>query len=253
MKFSAHFNTLLQHLSPSKRIETFAEMGYKAFELWGWWETDIDQIANAAQKHNIEVAAICTRFVSLTDASQRTAYLTGLNETLNVCKKLNCNTIISQVGDALPERSRKMQTKSIIEGLKECTKILESTEINLCIEPLNLLVDHKGYFLSTSKHASTIIKAVNHANVSMLFDIYHQHITEGNIINNINAYKNLIGHYHMADYPGRNEPGTGEINFAKIFSAIRTTGYKGYVGLEFFPKVEKQQKMLTEFLEQFNG
>ena len=252
MKFSAHYNTLLQHLTPQERIEAFAKAGFEAFELWGWWDEDIDEIAKVAKDNNIKIAAICTKFISLTDESKRQAYLKGLNETIEVCNQLDCSVIVSQVGDALPKCSRKVQSHSIIEGLMRSADILDPTEINLCIEPLNLLVDHEGYFLSRSDHGCQIVEAVNHPNVSLLFDVYHQQITEGNLINNINTHHKYIGHYHMADHPGRNEPGTGEINYANIFKAIKATGYQGYVGLEFFPTVKKQQEMLKDFLKQFN-
>lgn len=253
MIFSAHFNTLLQHLSPTERIEAFANIGFKAFELWGWWDEDIDEIATAAKKHNLQIAAICTPFVSLTDATKREEYLEGFNKTVKICKQLDVNVIVSQVGDALPKCSRKVQTHSIIEGLIKCADVLDPTEINLCIEPLNLLYDHEGYFLSRSDHASQIIAAVNHPNVSMLFDVYHQQITEGNVINNINTHHTLIGHYHIADNPGRHEPGSGEINYTNVIHAIKDTGYQGYIGLEFTPKVKQQQKMLSAFLKQFRS
>lgn len=251
MIFSAHFHTLLQHLPPVERIEAFAKIGFKAFELWGWWDEDIDEIAATAKKHKLQIAALCTPFVSLTDATKRDEYLTSFAKTVKLCKQLDVNVIISQVGDALPKCSRKVQTHSIIEGLMKCADLLDPTDINLCIEPLNLIYDHEGYFLSRSDHASQIIEAVNHPNISMLFDVYHQQITEGNVINNINTYHPLIGHYHIADNPGRNEPGTGEINYANVIKAIKETGYIGYIGLEFAPKVKQQQKMLADLLKQF--
>ncbi len=122
-----------------------------------------------------------------------------------------------------------------MKALSAAAPIFESGGITAVLEPLNVLVDPKGYYLSSSAQAADIIKEVKSENIKMLFDIYHQQITEGNIINNINQYKDLIGHFHIADNPGRHEPGTGELNYSAIFKAIEKTGYEGFVGLEFAP------------------
>ena len=103
------------------------------------------------------------------------------------------------------------------------------------VEPLNILVNHRGYFLSQSKEAFQIIDEVGSSNVKILFDIYHQQISEGNLIANITANIDKIGHFHVADNPGRHEPGTGEINYTNVFAAIRKTGFDGFVGMEMWP------------------
>ncbi len=233
LKFSAHLDTLLTDLSVADRIAKFAEIGFPAFELWCWWDYDLDELSKSAKENNISIAAICTKFVSLTDANCRNEYLAGLKETISACKQLDCKVIISQVGNELAGVSREQQKQSIIAGLKESAKLLDSTGITLTIEPLNLLVDHAGYFLSRSDEAAEIIEAVGSKSIKMLFDVYHQQITEGNLIPNIRKYISLIGHFHIADHPGRAWPGTGEINYKNVLAAIDDTGYDGYIGLEF--------------------
>ena len=237
LKYSAHLDLFLQDLYVNDRIAKFAELGFPGFELWCWWDEkyNLDEILAAAKKHQLEIAAICTKFITLTDPAFRSEYLAALKDTIRICKKLNCKTIISQVGNELPDKSRKEQKTSLIEGLKESAKILESTGLTLAVEPLNLLVDHAGYFLSTSAEGAEIVQAVNSQSVKMLFDIYHQQITEGNLISNIRKYAPIIGHYHIADHPGRNEPGSGEINYTNVLSAVAETGYNDYIGWEFTP------------------
>jgi hydroxypyruvate isomerase len=95
-------------------------------------------------------------------------------------------------------------------------------------------VNHKGYYLATSAEGFEVIREVGSPAVKLLFDIYHQQITEGNLIANIRAGIDLIGHFHTADNPGRNELGTGEINYRNVFKAIEETGYQGF-GLEYAP------------------
>jgi len=100
------------------------------------------------------------------------------------------------------------------------------------MEMLNTLVDHEGFFLTRTDQAVAILKEVACPNIKLLFDIYHQQITEGNVIRNIRENIQYIGHFHVADNPGRKEPGTGELSYANIFSAIKETGYNGFVALE---------------------
>jgi hydroxypyruvate isomerase len=100
------------------------------------------------------------------------------------------------------------------------------------VEPLNGLVNHPGHYLQRSDEAVQVIDAVDHPQVKLVFDVYHQQITEGNVIRNATSYVDRIHHYHIADNPGRNQPGTGELNYVSILRAIQDTGFDGFVGLE---------------------
>ena len=113
---------------------------------------------------------------------------------------------------------------------------LEKAGITLVVEPLNIRVDHKGYYLYSSDEAAEVIKEVDSSNVKMLFDIYHQQITEGDLIRRIREYIPYIGHFHSAGNPGRNELYDSEIDYKKVFQAIKETGYDGHIGLEYFPR-----------------
>ena len=93
-------------------------------------------------------------------------------------------------------------------------------------------MDHRGYFLTATAEAAAIIDEVQNPAVRVLYDVYHQQITEGNLISTIRQYIDRIGHIHVGDVPGRKEPGTGEINYRNVFRAIRDTGYTGFVVFE---------------------
>lgn len=120
--------------------------------------------------------------------------------------------------------------------MPEESEILKDTGITLVIEPLNTRVDHKGYFLSSSDEAAGILKTVNSPSVKMLFDIYHQQISEGDIIRHIQEYIQLIGHFHAAGNPGRHELYHSELDYNKVIEAISALGYDKYIGLEYFPE-----------------
>lgn len=105
----------------------------------------------------------------------------------------------------------------------------------LVIEPLNTLVDHKGYYLDRSKEGFQIVNEVDSPFVKVLYDIYHMQIMEGNIISTINQNIDKIGYFHAAGVPGRHELYIGELFYFNIFKAIKSTDFKGYVALEYFP------------------
>ena len=121
--------------------------------------------------------------------------------------------------------------------------------MTLVIEPLNTAVDHPGCYLSTSAEAAKIITETDSPSVKMLFDIYHQQITEGDLIRNILRYLPRIGHFHAAGNPGRGTILKGEIHYPAIFEAIDGTSYQGYAGLEYFPAPEDAISSLREIYD----
>ncbi|WP_195542628.1 hydroxypyruvate isomerase family protein [Massiliimalia timonensis] len=210
------------------------EAGLDAFEFWSWWDKDLDQIVEEKEKLGLTVAAMCTKFFSLVDPKEHESYLAGLEESIAAAKKLGCKTLISQVGADTGE-AREKQYAALLQGVKKAVPVLEENGVTLVLEPLNTAVDHAGYYLSSSKEAFLLAKEAGSENVKILFDIYHQQITEGDVIRSIRENISLIGHFHAAGNPGRHEIDTGELNYPNIFRVIQETGYTGYMGLEYFP------------------
>ena len=228
-------------------LPAVSEAGYGAFEFWGWGNKDIPALEKAINATGLKLAAFCTKNMNLVDANERGNYIEGLKETLPVAKRLGCETLITTVGQRLPGVSDEEQIKSIIAGLKAAAPLAEEAGVTLAMEPLNILVNHKGYFLDRSDIAFDILNKVGSENVKLLFDIYHQQITEGNLIENITKNIGLIGHFHSADVPGRRDLGTGEINYVNVAKAISETGYQKYFGLEYSPagdRIESIKNML---------
>jgi hydroxypyruvate isomerase len=217
-----------------------------AIEFWGWWDKDLELLQAAQKSANLEVSACCTKFISLVDPSVRGDYLKGLSDSIDAAQRLGTEILISQVGDFCPGVSRAEQRKSLVDGLCESAKLLEGTGITLVIEPLNELVDHAGYYLVRSDEAFEIVDEVGSPNVKVVFDIYHQQISEGHLIHNIVSHIDKIGHFHAAGNPGRHELQRGEINYREVFAAIQKAGFTGYVGLEYWPKDEDPVGPLRE-------
>jgi hydroxypyruvate isomerase len=191
------------------------------------------------------ISACCTDFVPLTVPDERNRYLERLQETLAAADRLGISTIISQVGQEQSGAGREKQRDSIIAGLTEAARVLEGSGKRMVIEPLNTKYDHPGYFLSASSEARQILEAVGTRHVGLLFDIYHQQVTEGDVINNLRASLDWIWHIHIADSPGRHEIGTGELNYPNILANLEDWGYGGYVGVELFPVSPDHTQALT--------
>jgi len=244
IRLSVCIEMIFRELPFLDRINAVAEAGYPAFEFWGWRNKDLNGILERKREYGLDVAAFGVDHKGrLVDYSTRSKFISGLKESLETAHKLECSTLIVTVGNEIPGVPRSKQHESIVKCLREAAGHAEKADVTLALEPLNVLVDHKGYYLYSSREGFEILNEVNSPNVKLLYDIYHQQIMEGNLIDTITRNIDLIGHFHVADVPGRHEPGTGEINYANVFRSIEKAGYKGYVGLEFKPLTSPEEAL----------
>lgn len=169
------------------------------------------------------------------DPDQHPIFVEELKTAIEVAPLVDAKFMTVCTGNELPGVPREEQRRNVIEGLQKAVPLLEKADLVIVVEPLNVLVSHPGYFLARSDEAYDIMKAIGSPHVKILFDIYHQQITEGNLINNIRQYYDEIGYFQFADVPGRHEPWTGEINYRGVFKAIHDLGYKGFLGAELGP------------------
>jgi hydroxypyruvate isomerase len=130
------------------------------------------------------------------------------------------------------------QRSNVVDNLKYCAEIAEPGGMIIAIEPLNTLTDHPGLWLTQMPQAYQVCDAVNSPSVKIVEDMYHQQITEGNLIPNIESCWNHIAAFHAGDNPGRNEPTTGEINFKNIFKYLHSRDYKGVICMEHGRSIE---------------
>lgn len=222
-----------------KGIQESKKIGFDAIEFWEWENKDISAISRECDKEGIAVGSVVANIDenngSLVDPNKRNETIRKFRGSFKAAEKLKCGTVIAMAGKELPGVSRAKQRQSIIDGLKAVAPEAAEANVQIVLEPLNILVDHKGFYLSTMAEAVDIIEQVGHPNVKIIYDIYHEQIMEGNLINTIRANISKIGYFHAADVPGRHEPGTGEINYTNVARAINDLGYGGYIGLEFTP------------------
>lgn len=221
--------------TPMARIEQAAAWGLPAYE-WLGPEGDFDAMRKKADECGTVLSCIVGAGAiapgGMVNPDDHNKVVDQFKERVALAKRLNCKRLVGLSGNKNPDLSFEEQTKNVIKCVKRLAPIAEDNDVILVMEALNPLVDHKGYFMCRTDHTMEILEAVDSPNVKMLFDIYHQQITEGNVIRNIRANIKRIGHFHVADNPGRKEPGSGELNYTNIFKAIVDTGYDGFVALE---------------------
>lgn len=245
-KLSVCICTVLKEVDFVDRVAKVKEAGLPAFEFWGWGGVDLDGILAAKEQTGLDLACMGVDTADpavregkskgqLVNPECRDAFVAACHESIEVAGRLGVKTLIVTVGNEQEGMTRDAQHQSIIDGMKAVAEAGEDAGVTFVIEPLNTLVNHKGYYLWSSREGFDICRAVDSPAVKLLFDIYHQQIMEGNLIQNITENIDLIGHFHSADVPGRHEFGTGEINYANVLRAIDQTGYDGYVGLEYMP------------------
>ncbi|ANY71111.1 hypothetical protein BBD41_29350 [Paenibacillus ihbetae] len=244
MKFSVCIDSVFRDMDMQEALSLVKSSGFDAFEFWNWRQKDINLMANVMKRLDLSVSTFCTDGGTLVDRESHKDFLQGLKESISVAKKLGCSTLITQTGNERTGIPRERQIESVVMGLRLAAPIAEEAGITLLLEPLNTAVDHPGYLLTSSSEAFDIIEQVSSDHVKVLFDIYHQQITEGNIISSMLGNLQSIGHLHAAGCPGRNELQFGEVHYANVIQALRSAGYSNYFGLEFFPSVDPAQGLV---------
>ena len=184
------------------------------------------------------------------DADAREQVLQEIRDSVEVAKRVNA-TWMTVVPDAYHSGLEwGYQTAHCVDLLKRCCEILEPHQLVMVLEPLNWWTDHPGLFLHKIPQAYQVCRAVDSPSCKILFDIYHQQITEGNLIPNIDMAWDEIGYFQCGDNPGRKEPGTGEINYERVFAHLRDKGYDGIVGMEHgnsLPGPEGEQRVIDAY------
>jgi hydroxypyruvate isomerase len=165
------------------------------------------------------------------DADHRAAFLAEVADSVEVAKRVNARWMTVVPGHEDLRQHPEMQAAHLVESLKRAAAILEPHGLIMVLEPLNPR-NHPGLLLKRIPQAYLICKAVDSPSCKILDDLYHQQVTEGELIPNIDAAWDEIAYFQIGDNPGRDEPTTGEINYANVFAHIRNKGFEGILGME---------------------
>lgn len=239
-KLSVMLWTVFRNLPFEERLEKVAAAGYRAVELVGefrrdkWSDEDF-------RKYNSKKRALGMTFDTTAglghgvgDPKAREAMLDDVRGMLPIMEKLECPQLIIMSGNIVEGMTREAQHQSCVEGLKRAAEVVEGKNVKLLLENIDPEENPK-YFLSSVAEGFKIIEEVNHPQVKFLYDFFHEQISEGNLIKKLEKNIDKVGLVHIADVPGRHEPGTGEINYANIFKKLGELKYDRYAAMEFIP------------------
>jgi hydroxypyruvate isomerase len=263
LKYAPYLDMFQEHAGkdPLDNISFCADMGFRAvFDngLSGRPVGDQDKIAAHVRKLGMELGPFVlyadfavTSFV-ISTPEVRQMLIAKMKEGVELSKRTGTKWALVVPGHYDERLHRDYQTANVIDNLRYCCDIVEPAGLTIVIEPLNTLHDHPGLFLNGIPQAYQICRAVNRPSCKIVNDIYHQQITEGNIIPNIDAAWSEIAAFHLGDNPGRLEPTTGEINFRNVFKHIHSKGYEGVLCMEHgksLPGKEGETRLIEAYRE----
>jgi hydroxypyruvate isomerase len=234
-KFAANLEMWWRKLPFLERVKKAAEFGYPAVEFWAWKNKDLDAIAALSKELGIAVAQF-TAFGGLNHPRSHDRFIQAVKEACRVAKKIGAKKACVVAGNNVQGMTERQMHDQCIVGLKKVAPICEDHDLMLILEPLNIRADHKGQCLYRSEDAVRICREVGSTHVKINWDLYHQQITEGDLCRHLREGFDQVGYLQLADNPGRNEPGTGEIHYNRVLKEAYDLGYRGYVGLECVPK-----------------
>jgi len=243
LKYAPHFGMFKNSAGkdPIEQLKFMADAGFTAMEDNGMMSRPLElqkKIAGEMTRLSMTMGVFVAygefkkpTFV-LKSKDIRQMLIKRMKEAVEVAKRVNAKwaTVVPGMYDYGIQWD--YQTANAIENLKYCADVCEKGGLIIVLEPLNAWKDHPGLFLTKIPQAYQICKAVNSPSCKILDDLYHQQITEGNLIPNIDMAWDEIAYFQVGDNPGRKEPTTGEINYKNIFSHLNKKGFKGVVGME---------------------
>jgi hydroxypyruvate isomerase len=258
--------TVFQKLRFEERLEKVAEAGYNNVELVGefekWSESDWRNALGKKRELGITFDTTgglhhANEKVGLADSSAREPMLQDLRNILPACERLGCRRIILLSGNIVPGLTHQQQYQSCIEGLKRAAEIIEGKDFELLVENIDPEED-PNYFLTSVAEGFEIIRAVDNPQVRFLYDFYHEQIAHGNLIEKLEKNIDQVGVCHIADVPGRHEPGAGEIDYINIYKKLVSLRYDRYVAMEYLPtynpveslKMSRQQALRASTCQQ---
>ncbi len=241
-KFAVNVEMWWSKLPFLERMRKAAEFGFPAIEFWPYANKDIDAIAKLSAELHLTIAQFTAwGFVpGMNDPKQEDRFVQQVEEACSVAHRLNCEKMTVVAGNDQPGMTQEQMHQQVIKALRRAAPIAEREKIMLILEPMNGRVDHRGHCLYGSPDALKICRAVDSPFVKINWDLYHMQITEGDLCGRLQEGIDQVGYLQLADHPGRNEPGTGEIHYNRVLREAQELGYDGYVGLECRPRTTER-------------
>ncbi len=242
-RFSINVSMMLTEHDFLDRFQAAADLGFAAVDIQFPYDHPPATVADRAAAAGVEVVAINLPVGDLTQGGpglacvpgREPAFRAGIGRALDYCRALDCRRVNVLAGrvpsGAAADRCRAV----LVENLGAAADAFGQHAITVMVEPVNGR-DVPGFLIQTTEDACDVIDRAGRANLGIQFDLYHRQIMQGDLIVALETHLARIAHVQFADTPGRHEPGTGEINFERVFAALDTLGYDGWVGAEYRPR-----------------
>ncbi len=244
------FRTWEDNRMPRREVSEQIAMG-KLFEKLGM-ELGVF-VAYADFKHPTLSGHRMDFFQRKRDKNEVREMLVGkMKEAVEIAKRCGTKYCTIVPGTIDPSVLPEYQTANVVEHLKYMAEICEPTGLTMVLEPLNY-INHPNCFLQRISHAHQICQMVDSPSCKILDDLYHQQITEGNLITNMEDAWDQIAYIQVGDVPGRKEPTTGEINYKNVFKWLHEKGYKGIIGMEHGIKNQNTKEGELELIQAYRS
>ncbi len=240
IRWSLNISTLLREYPFLDRFRAAADLGFGAVEFWWPSDTDLDAVIKAREAAGVAVALFNTDGGNLAAGDRgflgdpaTVDYLrANFVQALDLAVAMDCRTIHVLGGNAVPGMAREAQLEEAARMQRELCALAAPRSVTVTLEPQNHW-DAPRYLFTTTAQGIEQLQRVGAPNLKLQYDVYHMQRMEGSITTTLREYIEQIAHIQIADVPGRNQPGTGELNFPFIFREIQALGYEGYIGLEY--------------------
>ena len=262
LDFAPHFGTF-RHSAGADLVDQLkfaADCGFRAWEDNQMKARPVEEqkrIAAAMERLGMRMGVIsATRGTSdqpsftSEDSAVRERVVKQVAEVAEIAKRVRATWMTAVLGDVNPGLEPDEQTTLAIDLMRRCCDVVEPHGLVLVMEPLNRWTNHPGKFLWKATQARLICRAINRPSCKILYDIYHQQVSEGNLVPNIDRCWEDIAYIQSGDNPGRNEPTTGEINYGFVFRHLKERGYRGIVGMEHGnsrPGIEGEKAVIAAY------
>jgi hydroxypyruvate isomerase len=237
-QFSVMMWALNKRGSFEENLDRVAQAGYRHVELVGefmrWSEADWTRILGRMQALKITVDATSGIKTGFADIVGGDAFVAELKDFIPRVQRLGCGQIILLSGKRIADAAPGVQREASVKTLKRAAEILSAAGLTGVIEPIDRL-ENPSIYLDGVTEAFEIVRAVASPKVKVLYDLYHEQRGQGNLIEKLEKNIDEVGLIHVADVPGRHEPGTGEIHYRNMYKKLAELRYGGVIAMEFYP------------------
>ena len=258
MELTGYLDFWFRDLPIVERVERFHRLGIRRLDVWLWRDRPMDEIYRECRQRGMIInSTFDGEAGNLVDATDHKRCLRAWDETLEMAVRYEIphlfifsNQIdVTERGEWVQRLNRDYTSAemyaNLLDGIEQIMRRVKQTKVQLWFEALNTFHIHGGVFVSTHDLAADVVRRFDDPQLRLSFDCYHQQRTAGNLIWGMEEYFGLYPTFHIGDCPTRQEPGTGEINFANISAKLDQLGYDGLIGMECYPSGAEEEALAT--------